>query len=79
MVRILGGEGLASLSSSLRVPGIRALSTASSPRSLTCKEPATESAYLEGQEDLASRLITSITHIIVTLIIPLANLLTKSP
>ena len=78
MVRILGGQGLASLSSSLRVPGIRASSTASSPRYLTCKEPATEGAYLEGQEDLASRLITSITHI-VTLIIPLANLLTKSP
>ena len=34
--------------------------------------------YLEGQGDLLSRLITPITHI-VTLVIPLINLLTKSP
>ena len=34
--------------------------------------------YLEGQGDLVSRLITPITHI-VTLIIPIINLLTKSP
>ena len=32
----------------------------------------------EGQGDLVSRLITSITHM-VTLIIPFINLLTKSP
>ena len=34
--------------------------------------------YLEGQGDLVSRLITSITHI-VTPIIPIINLVTKSP
>ena len=34
--------------------------------------------YLEGQGDLISRLITPTTHI-VTLIIPVINLLTKSP
>ena len=34
--------------------------------------------YLEGQGDLASRLISPITHI-VTLLIPIINLLTKSP
>ena len=34
--------------------------------------------YLEGQGDLVSRLITPITHI-VTLFIPIINLLTKSP
>ena len=34
--------------------------------------------YLEGQEDLLSRLITPISHI-VTLIIPIINLVTKSP
>ena len=34
--------------------------------------------YLEGQGDLVSRLITPVTHI-VTLIIPIINLLTKSP
>ena len=33
--------------------------------------------YLEGQGDLVSRLITPITHI-VTLVIPIINLLTKS-
>ena len=33
---------------------------------------------LEGRRDLVSRLITPITHI-VTLIIPISNLLTKSP
>ena len=35
-------------------------------------------SYLEGQGDLVSRLISPITHI-VTLIIPIINLLTKSP
>ena len=35
-------------------------------------------SYLEGQGDLVSRLITPITHI-VTLVIPIINLLTKSP
>ena len=35
-------------------------------------------AHLEGQADLVSRLIAPITHI-VTLIIPMINLLTKSP
>ena len=35
-------------------------------------------AYLEGQGYLESRLITPITHI-VTLIIPIISLLTKSP
>ena len=35
-------------------------------------------AYLEGQGDLVSRLITPITHI-VTLVLPLINLVTKSP
>ena len=35
-------------------------------------------AYLEGQGDLVSRLITPITHI-VTPIIPIINLVTKSP
>ena len=35
-------------------------------------------AYLEGQGDLVSRSITPITHI-VTLPIPIINLLTKSP
>ena len=34
--------------------------------------------YLEGQGDLVSRLITPITHI-VTLFIPIINLVTKSP
>ena len=34
--------------------------------------------YLEDQGDLVSRLITPITHII-TLLIPIINLLTKSP
>ena len=34
--------------------------------------------YLEGQEDLVSRLVTPITHI-VTLIIPIINVVTKSP
>ena len=34
--------------------------------------------YLEGRGDLVSRLITHITHI-VTLVIPINNLLTKSP
>ena len=34
--------------------------------------------YLDGQEDLVSRLITPTTHI-VTLIIPIINLLAKSP
>ena len=34
--------------------------------------------YLEGQGDLVSRLITPITHIVTT-VIPLINLLTKSP
>ena len=34
--------------------------------------------YLEGQGDLVSRLITTITHI-VTPFIPIINLLTKSP
>ena len=33
--------------------------------------------YLEGQEDLASRLITTITHA-VTLVVPILNLATKS-
>ena len=33
---------------------------------------------LEGQGDLVSRLITPITHV-VTLILPMINLLTKSP
>ena len=37
-----------------------------------------EVLYLEGQGDLATRLITPITQI-VTLLIPLINLLTKSP
>ena len=36
------------------------------------------SYYLEGQGDLVSRVITPRTHI-VTLVIPLINLLTKSP
>ena len=35
-------------------------------------------SYLEGQGDLVSRLITPITHV-VTLLIPIINLLTKSP
>ena len=35
-------------------------------------------SYLEGQEDLVSRLITPITHI-VTLILPIISRLTKSP
>ena len=35
-------------------------------------------SYLEGQGDLVSRIITPITHI-VTPIIPIINLLTKSP
>ena len=35
-------------------------------------------AYLEGQGDLVSRLVTPITHII-TLVIPIINLLIKSP
>ena len=34
--------------------------------------------YLEGQGDLVSGFITPITHI-VALVIPLVNLLTKSP
>ena len=34
-------------------------------------------AYLEGEGDLASRLVTPITHIII-LVIPSINLLTKS-
>ena len=34
--------------------------------------------HLEGQGDVVSRLITFITHI-VTLIIPITRLLTKSP
>ena len=34
--------------------------------------------HLEGQGDLVSRLITPITHI-VTLIIPIISLFTKSP
>ena len=34
--------------------------------------------HLEGQGDLVSRLITPITHIVTT-IIPIINLLTKSP
>ena len=34
--------------------------------------------YLEGHGDLVSRLITPVTHI-VTLVIPINNLLTKSP
>ena len=34
--------------------------------------------YLERRGDLVSRLMTPITHI-VTLVIPLINLLTKSP
>ena len=34
--------------------------------------------YLEGQGDLVSRLVTPITHV-VTLVIPLINLVTKSP
>ena len=34
--------------------------------------------YLEGQGDLVSRLVTPITHI-VTPVIPIINLLTKSP
>ena len=34
--------------------------------------------YLEGQGDLVSRLIAPITHI-VTLLIPIITLLTKSP
>ena len=34
--------------------------------------------YLEGQGDLVSRLITPITHIVTT-ILPIINLLTKSP
>ena len=33
--------------------------------------------YLEGHEDLVSRLVTPLTHI-VTPVIPLINLLTKS-
>ena len=37
-----------------------------------------EGAYLEGHGDLVSRLITPIRHII-TPIIPIVNLLTKSP
>ena len=36
------------------------------------------SPYLEGQGDLISSLITPITHI-VTPVIPIVNLLTKSP
>ena len=39
---------------------------------------ALEHPYLEGQGDLVSSLITPITHI-VTLVIPLINLVTKSP
>ena len=35
-------------------------------------------AYLEGQGDLVSRIIAPITHI-VTPIVPIINLLTKSP
>ena len=35
-------------------------------------------AYLEGQGDLVSRVLTPITHI-VTLVLPLILLLTKSP
>ena len=35
-------------------------------------------SFLEGQADLVSRLITPITHI-VFLLIPIINLLTKSP
>ena len=34
--------------------------------------------YLEGQGDLVSRVITPITHV-VTLVLSLINLLTKSP
>ena len=34
--------------------------------------------YLEGKGDLVSRLITPMTHMI-TLLIPIINLLTKSP
>ena len=34
--------------------------------------------YLEGQGDLVSRLVSPITHI-VTPVIPIINLLTKSP
>ena len=37
-----------------------------------------QTAYLEGQGDLVSRLITLITHI-VALVIPNINLFTKSP
>ena len=37
-----------------------------------------EGYYLEGQGDLVSRLVSPITQI-VTLIIPIINLLTKSP
>ena len=42
------------------------------------KEMILERLYLEGQRGLVSRLITPITNIL-TLIIPIINLLTKSP
>ena len=35
-------------------------------------------AYLEGQGDFVNRLITPITHV-VTLVVPIINLVTKSP
>ena len=40
--------------------------------------PMVWGTYLEGQGDLVSRLINPITHR-VTLVIPIINLLTKSP
>ena len=49
-------------------------------RTHVCHDPSGYSSdrdYLEGQGDLVGRLITPINHI-VTLIIPIINLLTKS-
>ena len=40
--------------------------------------PGSFAGYLEGHGDLVSKLVTPITHI-ATLVIPLTNLLTKSP